>query len=104
MVAHPKRGAAGLEPSKLPRMKFESGMIDRFDDPTFINEVWRPFFDWVEVNYPDDIPIMFRYHSDGTPYVGLAFMTKQIYPSFVSDESVELWRERTAQYISEVTG
>ena len=75
--------------------------VDRFSDQVFNTDVWEPFVSWVGANYPDDLPIMFRSNSDGTPFLGNQFMTDQRYPNLIHGDSIELWSTRMAEYIAQ---
>jgi hypothetical protein len=68
-----------------------NGNLFRVEGTRFVAEVWEPFERWLETNHPADADKMF----DDT-YV-TEFLTR---PAFTS-ESIELWRQHTAEFIAE---
>jgi len=72
--------------------------IDVFDDRIvsaalvdlggYQETTWRPFLDWLSLEHSDDIPTM--YTPDGH--------------ALLTDESIDLWRLRTIEFVEEQTG
>jgi hypothetical protein len=56
----------------------------------FNEEMWTPFFEWVETTHPEDLPIMY---SGGS-------ITSQRW----TEASIDLWEQRLREYVAEVTG
>ena len=59
-----------------------------FETEEFSPQMWEPFAGWVSSTHPDDATVMYR---DGT-FSGAR----------LTEESTELWRERTLEYVREI--
>lgn len=69
----------------------------------FGREVWKPFFDWVASVHPEAVDVMFL-SDEVRPGPSDMTLPGQRAPSFGSDESLELWRAYTEEYVAEVRG
>ena len=70
----------------------EDGMVlsaqDSVDITVYSEQMWEPFNAWIESTHPDDVDIM--YSEDAVVQY--------------SDESIQLWDQRTREYVAAVVG
>jgi hypothetical protein len=68
---------------------FRDGMIASVDQswltPEFSDDVWKPIAQWVEANYPGDIPVMYTNSNMSFPRL--------------TDQSIALWVLRVNEYV-----
>jgi hypothetical protein len=55
----------------------------------FSDHIWEPFAEWVSVEHPDDVLAMYTDESQGMQRV--------------TEDSIRLWEQRTAEYVAVVT-
>lgn len=62
-----------------------------FMENGFSEQMWEPFAQWIQRTYPEDGPIMYE-------------TWPSIFTASFTDESVELWEERSIEYVAVVKG
>ncbi len=76
------------------RTAVTDGELFRMEGTRFATEIWEPFENWIEANYPSDADTMY----DNTFVV--EFFTKPM----LTAESIELWRQYTEEFVAEHSG
>lgn len=69
-----------------------------FANPQFTAETWRPFIEWVENTYPDDLDRMLAGEVD--PNLALFLVGGERLPS-LSEQSIALWSQYVAEFVAE---
>lgn len=64
-----------------------TSMVHNFNDTEFLPQVWSPVSIWIAERHPDDWQVMRRGQAP-----------------ILTEESIELWRQHTEEFVAEMTG